>query len=265
MDLRKMIKQYQDDGLNRVLATARVGQDIVLNAIAEGPLNRNITIKGGVVMRSLTNDNRRATKDIDLDFIHYPLSDEAIKDFIRKLNVLTDLKMELTGDIEELAHQDYHGKRIHVRITDATSYSIDSKIDIGVHKHFDIEQEEYCFDVCMNETGVSLLKNSNEQAFVEKLRSLLKFGPGSRRYKDIYDMYYLKDHMNDEKFDEIVNVLIFSDPGMRENNYSEIAKRVEFTFGDKAYLQRVSASGQRWIDEDIEIIAKGILDVFKVL
>ena len=55
----------------------------------------------------------------------------------------------------------------------------------------------------MNETGVSLLKNSNEQAFAEKLRSLLKFGPGSRRYKDIYDMYYLKDHMNDEKFDEI--------------------------------------------------------------
>ena len=58
MNLRKMIKKYQENGLNRILASARVSQDIVLKAIAEGPLNRNITIKGGVVLRSLTNDNR---------------------------------------------------------------------------------------------------------------------------------------------------------------------------------------------------------------
>ena len=162
-------------------------------------------------------------------------------------------------------HQDYHGKRIYVKITDTTGYSIESKIDIGVHKHFDIEQEEYCFDVCMDETGVSLLKNSNEQAFAEKLRSLLKFGPASRRYKDIYDMYYLKDYMNYKKFDKIVNILIFSDSDMRENNYDEIVKRVEFTFGDKFYLQRVSASGQRWIDADIEIITEKILSVLNEL
>lgn len=254
-----MIKKYQDDGLNRVLATARVSQDIVLKAIAEGSLNRNVTIKGGVVMRSLTNDNRRATKDIDLDFIHYPLSDEAIIDFVKRLNHLPGIEMRIVGEIEELAHQDYHGKRIYVEITDANGYTIESKIDIGVHKHFDIEQEEYCFDVCMDETGVSLLKNSNEQAFVEKLRSLLKFGPASRRYKDIYDMYYLKDHIDDEKFNEIVDILIFSDSSMREKTYSDILKRLDFTFRDKAYLQRVSSSGQRWIDDDIETIAKGIL------
>lgn len=97
MNLRKMIKNYQDDGLNRVLATARVSQDIVLKAIAEGPLNRNVTIKGGVVMRSMTNDNRRATKDIDLDFIHYPLSDEAIIDFVKKLMFCQTCKWNSQG------------------------------------------------------------------------------------------------------------------------------------------------------------------------
>ena len=58
---------------------------------------------------------------------------------------MPDLKIELTGNIEELAHQDYHGKRIHIKITDSDGYHIDSKIDIGVHKHFDIEQEEYWY------------------------------------------------------------------------------------------------------------------------
>ena len=75
MNLQEMMDMYYEDGLTRELAAARVCQDIVLKAIAIGPLNRNVTVKGGVVMRSLTNNNRRATRDIDLDFIHYSIED----------------------------------------------------------------------------------------------------------------------------------------------------------------------------------------------
>ena len=62
MDLREMMNMYYEDGLSRELAAARVCQDIVLKAIAIGPLSRNVTIKGGVVMRSITNNNRRARR-----------------------------------------------------------------------------------------------------------------------------------------------------------------------------------------------------------
>lgn len=55
MNLQEMMNIYYEDGLTRELAAARVCQDIVLKAIADGPFNRNVTIKGGVVMRSLTN------------------------------------------------------------------------------------------------------------------------------------------------------------------------------------------------------------------
>ena len=50
---------YQGDN-----ASAKVCQDIVLKALATGPLSRNVTIKGGVVMRSKTNNVRRATQDL---------------------------------------------------------------------------------------------------------------------------------------------------------------------------------------------------------
>ncbi|MDO4303109.1 MAG: nucleotidyl transferase AbiEii/AbiGii toxin family protein [Bacillota bacterium] len=83
MNLQQMMEMYYEDGLTRELAAARVCQDIVLKAIADGPLSRNITVKGGVVMRSLTNNNRRATRDIDLDFMHYSIEDEAIREFIK--------------------------------------------------------------------------------------------------------------------------------------------------------------------------------------
>ena len=42
-----------------------------------------------------------------------------------------------------------------------TGYELISKIDLGVHKKFEISQEEYCFDIAYDE-GASLLINSNE-------------------------------------------------------------------------------------------------------
>ena len=72
MNLNQMMEIYYEAGLTRELAAARVCQDIVLKAIASSSFSRNVTIKGGIVMRSLTDNNRRATRDIDLDFIHYP-------------------------------------------------------------------------------------------------------------------------------------------------------------------------------------------------
>lgn len=265
MDLRKMMQVYREDGLAVDLASARVCQDIVLMAIASGPFNRNVTIKGGVVMRSITNNNRRATRDIDLDFIHYSLADESIISFVDKMNCIEGVDISIDGDIEELKHQDYHGKSIKVKIEDQNGTVISSKIDIGVHKYFEIEQDEYCFDVCMDEAGASLLKNTVEQSFTEKLRSLLIFGSNSRRYKDIFDMYYLKDIVDDKKMRDAIQFLIFDDEGMRENDYESIVKRIENTFKDKQYLRRVSGSRQRWIDEDIEIIADGIIDWIKNL
>ena len=41
MNLREMMNAYSEEGLTRDLAAARVCQDIVLKAIAEGLLNRN--------------------------------------------------------------------------------------------------------------------------------------------------------------------------------------------------------------------------------
>lgn len=265
MNLHQMMEMYYEDGLTRELAAARVCQDIVLKAIATGPLNRNVTVKGGVVMRSLTNNNRRATRDIDLDFIHYSIEDEAIREFIKKLNCIKGISLEIIGDIEELKHQDYHGKSIKVRITDEEGTFVESKIDIGVHKHLELEQEEYCFDVCMDDEGASLLKNSREQSVTEKLRALLIFGVNDKRYKDIYDMYYLKDYVDSEKILQYIKLLIFNDAMMRENSMEDIVRRVENSFKDKSYLKRISTSRQRWIDEKIEVITTGIIDFFKEL
>lgn len=182
----KLLPEYKEEimaqGYSSADAEARLCQDIVLKALSNSSLSRNVTIKGGVVMRSLSGDARRATQDMDIDFIRYSLSDESIDMFIRKLNSLPDITIERTESIRELKQEDYHGKRVFIVIRDKAGNTISSKIDLGVHKNLAIEQDEYCFDIYIDNEGASLLINSAEQIFTEKLRSLLKFGRFSTRY-----------------------------------------------------------------------------------
>ena len=105
--------------------------------------------------------------------------------------------------------QDYQGKSVKIKITDKEGSVIESKIDLGVHKHLEIEQEEYCFDIAYDNEGASLLINSREQMFSEKLRSLLKFGTFSTRFKDIYDMYYHCNNLSKEKLLVCLDSYIF--------------------------------------------------------
>ena len=93
INLDLMIQKEIENGYGDANAQAKVCQDLILKAIAKSSLNRNVTIKGGVVMRSKTKNVRRATQDVDLDFIRYSLSNDSIDAFIKKLNCLEGLKI----------------------------------------------------------------------------------------------------------------------------------------------------------------------------
>lgn len=260
INIQKLIEEAKENGYQGDKASAKVCQDIVLKALSSGPLSRNVTIKGGVVMRSKTNNVRRATQDLDIDFIKYSLEDEAIDAFINKLNCLDGIKINRWGKIGELKQQDYSGKQVFILIQDTAGNQVRSKIDLGVHNRFELEQEEYCFDIAYDDEGASLLINSDEQMLAEKLRSLLKFGPFSTRYKDVYDMYYLKDVVNREKLLMALDTYIFSDATMKENTGSDIEKRLKIIFGEQGYIRRLDTSDKRWIDEDINVVTEGLLE-----
>ena len=74
INLLEEIERMKQEGYNEANAEARVCQDIILFGIANSSLSTNVTIKGGVVMRNLSKDARRATQDIDMDFLRYLLS-----------------------------------------------------------------------------------------------------------------------------------------------------------------------------------------------
>ena len=265
-NLEKLTALYVDEGYSELLAEARVCQDIVLKAISESTMNRNVTIKGGVVMRSITGNVRRATRDIDFDFIRYSIDEAAIRDFIEKLNVLEGITLQISGEIEELSQQEYRGKRIWVVIKDDTGHSLKTKMDLGVHKNIQIEQDEFCFDVCHDDEGVSLLMNSKEQIFAEKLRALVKFGTFSGRVKDVFDLCYLSEYVDKERLLRCIHTYILDDPEMFENNMEDIRRRVRKVFADKNFARSVENSGKdNWLRIKASVAFERILDGLNIM
>lgn len=195
MNIREEIDKIREEGYNEANAEARLCQDILLKAISESSLKRNVTIKGGVVMRNLSKSAWRATQDIDLD----------------------------------------------------------------------VEQEEYCFDICFQEDGASLLMNSREQIITEKTKSLLRFMTRNTRYKDVFDIYYLKDNVNLEKIQYCISKYIYGDSTLSVNNIDDVISRLEMVFSDKSYIKEINRSRKNWIGVDVEKVLNGDLEFFKGL
>ena len=265
INIAKLSKQIELEGYNEENAEAKLCQDIILLLLSKSRFNRNITIKGGVVMRSISNNTRRATLDLDFDLVKYPLSEQGIKTLIFELNGIEGIKIKIVGKIEDLKHQDYEGKRVFVAIKDSFGNHLSSKIDIGVHKYLTIEQEDYCFDIAFSNDGASLLINSKEQMLVEKLKSLLKFGSLSTRFKDVYDIYYLTGLIDKKKLEKCFVTFIYSDPKMREKNIFDIVSRLGKTFNDKTYLKNLASSNKNWCGVDNQVVLTTIINFFEGL
>lgn len=268
MNLEKLRKKYIDNGYSRASASAKICQDIILNKISKSNMNKNVTIKGGVVMYALSNDKRRATRDLDLDFIKYSLSVESIKSFIYKLNLIDDgIKIIIDGEIQELHHQDYKGKRINIQLKDQNNFSVSAKLDIGVHNNLNIKQDEYCFNLeAINESAI-LIMNSKEQIVCEKLKSLLRFGIRTTRYKDIFDIYYLLNNtdINKDKLLNIIKSLIIDDKTMREKNISDIVKKLDMILNNNIFKRSLSSARNNWLEISVDVVINNIIDFLSSL
>ncbi len=261
MNLQELIQKYIKIGYTDGDASAKVCQDLILTAISNSKYSQNITIKGGVVMHNLSNDKRRATRDLDLDFIKYSLEDNSIKTFISELDKsLKGISFEITDNIVPLHHQDYNGKRVFLKIKDSFNNEIDTKLDIGVHKLFELEQEQYMFDFNTINIGANLLINSPEQIFTEKLKSLLKFNIRSTRYKDIFDFYYLivNNLLNKEKLEKCFKVLIYDDETSNINNIIDLINEFKKITDSRLYIINLNNPKYNWLDKNIDEVIKKV-------
>lgn len=249
LPLQNQVENLVKLGYTQLAAQAKVAHDVVLFAMHKGGFKSMSTVKGGVVMSNITRDIRRATMDMDIDFVHHSISKRSIEMFVKKLDrAIEGVNIAIAGTITDLKHEDYQGKRIFVTITDESiPRPLRTKLDIGVHTYDEINQCEYSFDVAFTSESAELQVNSNEQIFVEKLLSLLRHGIVSSRPKDIFDMYYLCTQMNNDIVREYIEILIYANEHCKERSKEEIVSSLRHTFSSKRYMSKLGSARANWI------------------
>lgn len=114
----------------------------------------------------------------------------------------------------------------------------------------------------MYENSASLLINSTEQIFTEKLKSLLKLSFRSTRYKDLFDFYYLIENnkLDKEKLMYCVELLIFKDEEMRENTMQDILQRMKNTLNSQRYRNNLNNPKVNWLDISINKAIERVIE-----
>lgn len=167
--------------------------------------------------------------------------------------------MRILGEIETLRQQEYKGKRVRLSLTDETGFSIETKLDIGVHTLADVAQSDLLFKIVTENEEVALLTNPPEQIFVEKLKSLLRLGSASTRFKDIYDMSYLSNRLNREVLKSYLKVYVYDDIMMREKVLLDIVNRLQRIFGNKSFMRALSQPANAWFDTPVDKAVSDLL------
>ena len=108
MNIYELVNKYVTAGYSEDDAIPKVAQDIVLLKIGNSKYNKNITVKGGVVMHNISKDMRRATRDMDIDFIKYSNENLDKDKLIKFIDIL--IFQDETMRENEL-------KDIHIRLT----------------------------------------------------------------------------------------------------------------------------------------------------
>lgn len=243
----RILENLKNSGYSVPKARTKIAHDVVLKAISLSGLAKNATVKGGVVMSDFTEDIRRATMDMDIDFVKYPLDDDQIDVFVGRLNCIKGVAISRSGPIVELRQRNYRGKRIFLVIRDSDGVTVQTKVDIGVHVHTKMRQKRRTFKMSFDRKGARLSANSPEQIFAEKLKSLLRFGARSERPKDVFDLCYLVDAVDRTRLVAYLELLVFSDSGMREKSFVEVVARLERTFSSRTYLAKLARADVNWL------------------
>jgi hypothetical protein len=116
----------------------------------------------------------------------------------------------------------------------------------------DITQEEFFFDISGHEESISLLANSKEQVFGEKLTSLLKWGVASTRYKDIHDLYYLshRTEFDRVRLERYLDRWVYANDAawLPITDAAGIGENLSAILNDDIYRRGLASSRDKWLD-----------------
>lgn len=257
MLIKDRINHYLSMGMNIVEARIHTASDLFLRCVSLSSLKSNITLKGGVLVYHLTNNARRVTRDLDIDFIRYPTDKTSVDNFLKTISINQEgISITRTSEIEPLNHEDYHGIGFKVEIKQGKE-KLELDIDVGVHTYTVMDQNEIVLTDKIDSSGLSVLTNSIEQIVIEKTFATYRLGIAKARYRDLDDIYYfIKNNLiNRNTFKRYFSVMLKS----KNITQDQLIDRLEDIYGDQDYINKHDKSKKKWMDVDVSTMSKEVI------
>ena len=153
-------------------------------------------LKGAMLFALWEPALHRVTRDLDLLGFGHP-SPERLADIFREL-----CRLEVEADgvdfdprsvaCEDIRAQDeYAGIRVKVRATIGKAV-VPLQVDVGFGDALPVAPEEITFPVMLGMAAPKLRAYSRETVVAEKLEAIVKLGMLNSRFKDYFDLHYLR-------------------------------------------------------------------------
>lgn len=123
-------------------------------------------------------------------------------------------------------------------------------------------EAKLCQDIIVKAISQSSFKRK-AQMITEKLKSMMRFGIRSTRYKDVFDICYLSDAVDMEMLRTCIQKYIFMDKTIDVSDVGEIKKRAERIFSSSTYKNQVERSKKNWLDLSVDEVLKKDLEFIR--
>lgn len=257
MSIKHKVNHYLSLGMNIVEARIHAASDIFLGCVSLSNFKTNVTLKGGVLVYHLTNNKRRMTRDLDIDFIHYPTDEASVDHFLKAVsNSKEEISINRISEIEELHHEDYHGIGFKVKIKQGKE-ELELNIDVGVHTYSVMDQTQIVLCGVIEPSGLSILTNSIEQIVIEKTIATYRLGIAKARYRDLDDIYYfIKNNLvNRDVFKKYLSVVL-KDKNITQD---QLIDRLKDIYSEDDYISKHDSSRKKWLDVDVPTMSKEVI------
>ena len=246
--------------LTKEQTKSKVCQEIFISKIGNNKdLTKKVAFKGGLIIDSLSQNKRGFTKDIDFDFVKYPLSLNGIQGFIDSLNSVNPYQNIFISivSINELRHHNYRGKRVVLAFSDNIDV-FNLTLDIGVFLPLYKKNYIYEYRVAFGETS-NICVNPIERMIAEKLFTFAIYGTDNTRDKDLFDAYYLLTTFSCDKklIKKMLNSMLVTKKHYFKNLELAFAS-VRQTLLNRDYIVYLKKSTKNWINEDVDIIVDNL-------
>ena len=259
--LKSLYSRIKKAGLTKEQTEPKVCQEVFVAKVGSDlELSKRVCYKGGLILNSLSGGARGYTKDIDFDFVKYPLSDEGLVSFFERLSSLSpyeNIRIRIES-IADLRHRNYRGKRVWLRFEDGED-SFVLLVDIGVYLPLLRKNRLIEYELAFG-GKTTMLVNPIERTVSEKLSVFAIYGTDNTRDKDLFDAYWLIERFDHDR--SVVAKMLYEVLVRRGHffkNFDLAKAEMVATLSDKGYRKTLLASRKNWMEKPLDEVLRTVI------